>query len=88
MALTAVGAERNDDVVAGLDVGDAGANLLHGASNLMAEHHGCLQRRTLGAIDHVQVRVAHAASHDLDEYLVRFGAIEVHGVDRKRLRSA
>ena len=62
-------AEREDDVVAGLGVRDAGPDLLHDARRFVAQHHR--QRRRPVAVHDVPVAMADAGGLDLDADLAR-----------------
>src|SRR5262245_26462469 len=57
-AVAALGAEREDDVIARLDAGDACAHFLDDARRLVAEHHR--QRQRPIAVHDVPVAVADA----------------------------
>ena len=76
--------EHHDDVVAVLEVVDAGAELLDDAGRLVAERHRHRPRPV--AVDHRQVRVAQPRRRDLDQDLARSGRVELDRLDRQRLR--
>ena len=80
IALAAVLVGQND-VVAGLDAVDHGADLFHDAGALMAQHAGDRPRRHLVAS--AQVRVAAAARDDLDKYLVCLRLVQLDLLERE-----
>ena len=67
--------ERADHVIARLDLGDAGADLLDDARPLVAADHRIARRQV--AIGEVEVGVAQARGGVLDQYLAFLGAVEV-----------
>ena len=75
--------EREDDVVAGLDVGHARADLLDDARRLVAEHHG--QRRRPVAVHDVPVAVADARGLHLHAGLAGARALlgQIHDLERR-----
>ena len=80
-AAPAVRPEREDDVVAGLHVGDARADLLDDARRLVAEHHG--KRRRPVAVHDVPVAVADARGLHLHAGLAGARALlgQVHDLE-------
>src|SRR6185503_8749754 len=78
----AVRAEREDDVVAGLDVRHAGADLLDDAGRLVAEHHR--QRRSPVAVHDVPVAVTDPGRLDAHAGLAGPGPLllDVHDLER------
>ena len=78
-AVAAVGDERADDVVAGLDPGDARADLLDDARALVAEHHR--QPGLEVAVGDVHVGVAQARVGVADQDLALLGPVEVELLD-------
>ena len=83
-ALAALGREEGDDVVAGGEGGDVGADPLDDAGALVAEH-GRRVARGVGAGGGVEVGVADAAGDEADEHLAgpRLGQLDL--LDRERL---
>ena len=85
-ALLAVAAEHRqagDDVVAGLDVGDVGADLLDDAGRLVAEHGG--QRVRVQPLDEVQVGVAQPGAGRAHQHLARSWLAQADILDDQRL---
>ena len=72
-AVAAVGAEREDDVVALLDVAHAGAELDDDAGRLVTQHHG--QRQRPVAVHDVPVAHAHAGGLHLHAHLAGLRAL-------------
>ena len=83
-AMAAARHEHHDDVVALLEVVDAGADLLDDARRLVAERHRHRPRPV--ALDHRQVRVAQPRRRDLDQDLARSRRVELDRLDLQRLR--
>ena len=84
LALAAEPREAGDDVVAGLHVGDTGADRLHDAGALVAEH----QRAPSAdhqALGDVEVAVADAGGHRPHQHLPVAGRVEGDGLDGERL---
>ena len=82
-AVPAVRAEREDDVVALLDVADAGAQLGDDAGGLVAQHHR--QRQRPVAVHDVPVAHAHAGGLDLHPHLAGLGPLLLEVEDLQRL---
>src|SRR5690606_11476487 len=74
-AAAAAGAELKDDVIARLDVANAGADFHDLASALMAEDHR--QRTRSVAVDDGEIGMAEAAAADLDEHFSRLRRIQL-----------
>ena len=83
VALAALGDPRDDDVVAGLDAGDALADLLDDACALVAEHDGGHPHQR--AVLHRQVGVADARGAHPYLDLTRVGLVEIDVVDLEGL---
>ena len=58
-----------NDMIAGLDLGDFGTDLLHDASALVAEQVRQIFVRTLDTLDLAELGAADAAHFDLDQHL-------------------
>jgi len=80
VAARAAGGEREDDVVAGLDPADRGADLFDDAGAFESEHAGERQP----AVGHAQVGAAQPRGDHADEDLVRADLVELHVADRER----
>ena len=76
LALTALGREERDDVIAGLDILYVLADALHHSRALVAEHGGGVAGG-IGARGRVEIRVAHAAGDQSNEYLAGLGFREL-----------
>ena len=77
-ALPAGGDEAEDDVVARLQPGDAGAHLLDHAGALVTPDDGQRDGHVTG--DEVLVGVAHARRGELDEHLALLRWVELDGL--------
>jgi hypothetical protein len=76
-------AERENDVIADLHVGDAGSDLDHFAGGLVAEHH---RQRQRPVADHdVPVAHADAGRPDLDPRFARLRPVLLQIQDLQRL---
>ncbi len=73
-------------MVAGFDVANQIANLLHDAGGLMAEQGRDFHRDQ--ALDVMQIAMTNAARLDLDQYLVVLGPIHFDLVYQQRLMGA
>ena len=82
-AVAAVRAEREDDVVALLDVADARPQLGDDAGGLVAQHHR--QRQRPVAVHDVPVAHAHAGGLDLHAHLAGLRALLLQVQDLQRL---
>ncbi len=83
-ALPAFRRVKRDDVIAGLQRGDAGADLAHDAGAFVAED-GREDAFRVGARQRVGVGVADAGRHDLDQHLAGLRALDVDDLDGERL---
>src|SRR5690606_31461330 len=81
-AAAAAGAELKDEVIARLDVANAGADFHDLASALMAADHR--QRTRSVAVDDGEIGMAEAAAADLDEHFSRLRRIQLHFFDADR----
>jgi hypothetical protein len=82
VAALAAGCERQQDLVAGGDRGDRGADGLDHAGTLVAEDAG--QREGQGADRDAEVGVAETGGDDADDHLVGAGLVQLDVGQRER----
>src|SRR5438128_926220 len=77
--------EARHHVIAGAQRRDVGADRLHDAGTLVAEHDGAIERPAALAVDHVQVAVADAGGRRAYQDLAARRLVDLDGLDRERL---
>ena len=83
-ALTAFRGVQRDDEIAGLDRGDAGADIAHDTRALMAQDRG-KQALRIGARQGEGIGMADACRLDLDQHLTGLGPFQIDRLDDERL---
>src|SRR5256885_16523111 len=77
--------EARYHVIAGPQRRDVGADHLHDAGALVAEHDGPIERPAPLAVDDVQVAVADAGGRRAHQDLAARRLVDLDGLDRERL---
>jgi len=84
-AAAAEAGEACDDMIASLHGGHVRSHRLDDPRALVAEHDRPAHVVARGAVDHVQIAVAHARRHRADEHLAARRLIDLDRLDRHRL---